>query len=97
MPRFSLIIATIARTDELRRFFVSLTQQGFSDYEVILVDQNDDEVSLAARIHAEEHRIYPLAIRLYQEGRLELRGRKVYIRDAPPADAPVTSVKLHQT
>ena len=43
MPRFSLIIATIARTDELRRLFVSLTEQEFSDYEVILVDQNDDD------------------------------------------------------
>jgi phosphoribosylglycinamide formyltransferase-1 len=36
-------------------------------------------------IHAEEHRIYPYAIRLYQEGRLEVRGRKVLIRDYPPA------------
>ena len=43
MPRFSLIVATIARTDELRRLLVSLTQQEFSDYEVILVDQNDDD------------------------------------------------------
>ncbi len=43
MPRFSLIVATIARTDELRRLLVSLTQQEFSDYEVILVDQNEDD------------------------------------------------------
>lgn len=43
MPRFSLIVATIARTDELRRLLLSLTQQEFSDYEVILVDQNDDD------------------------------------------------------
>jgi len=38
-----LIIATIGRTDELGRLFVSLTRQEFSDYEVILVDQNDDD------------------------------------------------------
>jgi phosphoribosylglycinamide formyltransferase-1 len=80
-------------------FFVT---EGIDDGPVIVqaivpVDQDDDEVSLAARIHAEEHRIYQLAIRLYQEGRLELRGRKVYIRDAPPADAAATSVKLRQT
>lgn len=42
MPRFTLIIATIVRTNELRRLLESLTQQGFSDYEVILVDQNHD-------------------------------------------------------
>lgn len=43
MPRFSLIVATVSRTNELRRLLESLTQQGFSDYEVILVDQNDDD------------------------------------------------------
>jgi glycosyltransferase involved in cell wall biosynthesis len=42
VPRFSLIVPTIARTDELRRLLESLTQQEFVDYEVILVDQNDD-------------------------------------------------------
>jgi phosphoribosylglycinamide formyltransferase-1 len=70
-------------------FFVT---EGIDDGPVIVqaivpVDQNDDEAALAARIHAEEHRIYPYAIRLYQEGRLEVRGRKVYIRDAPPIEA----------
>ena len=73
-------------------FFVT---EGVDDGPVIVqaivpVDQDDDEVTLAARIHAEEHRIYPFAIRLYQEGRLELRGRKVYIRDAPDDSATVT-------
>jgi glycosyltransferase involved in cell wall biosynthesis len=43
MPRFSLVVATISRTQELRRLLESLTQQEFSDYEVILVDQNDDD------------------------------------------------------
>ncbi len=50
---------------------------------VVPVSPDDDEARLAARIHAEEHRIYPYAIRLYQEGRLEVRGRKVLIRDFP--------------
>jgi phosphoribosylglycinamide formyltransferase 1 len=67
-------------------FFVT---EGVDDGPVIVqaivpVHQDDDEAALAARIHAEEHRIYPFAIRLYQEGRLELRGRKVYIRDTSP-------------
>src|SRR5215469_13817592 len=49
----------------------------------------DDEPTLAARIVEQEHRIYPYAIRLYQEGRLEIAGRKVIVRDAPtdPATA----------
>jgi phosphoribosylglycinamide formyltransferase-1 len=54
---------------------------------VVPIHQDDDAGTLSARIHAEEHRIYPLAIRLYQEGRLEVRGRKVHIRDAPSIDA----------
>jgi len=75
-------------------FFVT---EGVDDGPVIVqaivpVDQDDDEVTLAARIHAEEHRIYPSAIRLYQEGRLELRGRKVYIRDEPLVGAATTTV-----
>ncbi len=43
MLRFSLIVATIGRTNELKRLLESLTQQEFSDYELILVDQNYDD------------------------------------------------------
>jgi glycosyltransferase involved in cell wall biosynthesis len=43
VPRFSLIVATVSRTNEIRRLLESLTQQESSDYEVILVDQNDDD------------------------------------------------------
>jgi phosphoribosylglycinamide formyltransferase-1 len=39
----------------------------------------DTEATLAARILVEEHRIYPEAVRLYFEGRLEVRGRRVRI------------------
>lgn len=46
---------------------------------------DDDEERLAERILHEEHRIYPEAIRLYQEGRVEIVGRKVIIRDFAPA------------
>jgi phosphoribosylglycinamide formyltransferase-1 len=41
--------------------------------------QDDTEDSLAARILVEEHKIYPEAVRLYFEGRLEVRGRRVFI------------------
>jgi phosphoribosylglycinamide formyltransferase 1 len=43
----------------------------------------DDEEALQKRILAEEHRIYPEAIRLFAEGRLRIEGRKVRILDEP--------------
>jgi phosphoribosylglycinamide formyltransferase-1 len=36
----------------------------------VAVTANDDEASLAARVQAQEHRIYPLAVRWFCEGRL---------------------------
>ncbi|MDI6711367.1 MAG: phosphoribosylglycinamide formyltransferase [Thermoanaerobacterales bacterium] len=48
---------------------------------VVPVYQDDTEETLAARVLAEEHRIYPEAIRLFIEGRLSTRGRKVIIAD----------------
>jgi phosphoribosylglycinamide formyltransferase 1 len=53
---------------------------------VVPVLQNDDEQRLAARILAAEHRIYPYAIRLFQEGKLEVRGRKVLVNGSGLAD-----------
>jgi phosphoribosylglycinamide formyltransferase-1 len=66
-------------------FFVS---EGVDDGPVIIqavvpVDPDDDPQRLADRIRAEEHRILPHAIRLYQEGRLEVRGHKVHITNFP--------------
>lgn len=45
----------------------------------------DDEAALAARILREEHRLYPLAVRLIAEGRVRVEGRRVVVADAPPA------------
>jgi phosphoribosylglycinamide formyltransferase-1 len=44
----------------------------------------DDEETLSARILVEEHRIYPEALRLLAEGRLEIVERRVLIRPARP-------------
>ncbi|MBI3182117.1 MAG: phosphoribosylglycinamide formyltransferase [Myxococcales bacterium] len=44
---------------------------------------DDDEAKLAARILAEEHRLYPLALRWVAEGRLTIEGRKARV-EAPP-------------
>ena len=48
---------------------------------VVPVYQDDTEETLANRILVWEHKIYPEAVHLYFEGRLEVRGRKVYILD----------------
>lgn len=42
-PEISLILATVGRVDELARLFESLAAQTFSNFEVIVVDQNDDD------------------------------------------------------
>jgi len=43
------------------------------------ISDNDTEGSLRERIHKTEHVLYPKAIRLFIEGRLKIKGRKVYI------------------
>ena len=42
--------------------------------------QDDTEETLSARILVEEHKIYPESVRLFFEGRIEVRGRRVFIR-----------------
>jgi phosphoribosylglycinamide formyltransferase-1 len=49
---------------------------------VVPVLQDDTEETLAARILVEEHKIYPRAVQLFFEGRIEVRGRRVFIREA---------------
>lgn len=43
------------------------------------VMEGDTEETLSARILVEEHRCYPMAVRLFAEGRLTVEGRKVVI------------------
>jgi phosphoribosylglycinamide formyltransferase-1 len=44
----------------------------------------DTEDSLSDRILAEEHRLYPEAIRLFAEGRLRIAGRRVIVDEVRP-------------
>lgn len=44
------------------------------------VREDDTEESLAARILVEEHRLYPQAIGLLLDGKVEVRGRRAVIR-----------------
>ncbi|MCL2669987.1 MAG: phosphoribosylglycinamide formyltransferase [Syntrophaceae bacterium] len=60
---------------------------------VVPVRQGDTAETLAARILIEEHRIYPQAIQNYAEGRIEIRGREVLIRE----DIPTKAEAFHNT
>jgi phosphoribosylglycinamide formyltransferase 1 len=52
------------------------------------VHADDDADRLAARVLAEEHRIYPLAVRLIAEGRLRIDNERVIVDNAAaPASA----------
>jgi phosphoribosylglycinamide formyltransferase 1 len=46
------------------------------------VEPDDTEATLSARILVEEHRLYPVAVRLFAEGRLEIVGRRVIVKES---------------
>jgi phosphoribosylglycinamide formyltransferase 1 len=54
---------------------------------------DDDEDRLAARILQQEHRIFPQAIALFQQGRLEIQGRHVVVKgdSAGKISAPIVN------
>jgi phosphoribosylglycinamide formyltransferase 1 len=63
-------------------FFVT---EGLDDGPIIIqavvpVYPDDTEQTLSARILAQEHRIYPRAIALFEQGRLEISGRRVLVK-----------------
>ena len=66
---------------------VHFVDEGMDSGPIILqasvpVQDEDTEETLAARVLAQEHRIFPEAIKLYVEGRLRTDGRKVHILPA---------------
>lgn len=46
---------------------------------VVEIKEGDTEESLLERVHKEEHRLYPEAVKLFVEGKLKIEGRKVRI------------------
>jgi phosphoribosylglycinamide formyltransferase-1 len=50
------------------------------------VQDDDTEATLAARVLAVEHRLYPLALRLVAEGRVGVEGNRCRIAEAPVPD-----------
>lgn len=43
--------------------------------------EDDTEETLAARILKEEHKIYPRAIQLFADGKIQIQGRKVRVKN----------------
>jgi len=54
---------------------------------------DDDEAALAARVLAQEHRVYPQAVRWFAEGRLRLVGQRVLL-DAPQDAAALIAPRV---
>jgi phosphoribosylglycinamide formyltransferase-1 len=44
----------------------------------------DTEETLSARILRQEHRLYPLVVRWFAEGRIVLAEGRATVRDVPP-------------
>jgi len=44
---------------------------------IVKVKDNDTEQTLSKRILRKEHQIYPKAVRLYCEGKIKIKGRKI--------------------
>lgn len=48
---------------------------------VVKVKDNDTEESLSKRILKQEHKIYPIAVRLFAEGKIKIKGRRTIVSD----------------
>ncbi|MBI3639859.1 MAG: phosphoribosylglycinamide formyltransferase [Thaumarchaeota archaeon] len=46
---------------------------------IVKVKDDDTEKSLSKKILAKEHKIYPKAVKLFAEGRIKVKGRKIVI------------------
>lgn len=60
---------------------------------IVPVLAGDDPHSLEQRVHVAEHRIYPLAVRWFAEGRLEIAGDRVLLDSH---ESPEQTVRLGQ-
>ncbi|MBI5343931.1 MAG: phosphoribosylglycinamide formyltransferase [Deltaproteobacteria bacterium] len=57
----------------------------------------DTPETLSKRILAEEHRIYPQAIQLFSQGRLEVKERRVFIKGHPEAEGSLENPRVERT
>lgn len=75
--RFSLVMATMGRTDDPERFLDSLRNQAYKDFELIVVDQNTDDrlVAVLATYEGE----FPI-LHLRSEAKGASRARNLGLR-----------------
>jgi phosphoribosylglycinamide formyltransferase-1 len=62
---------------------------------VVPVLDGDDESSLAQRVLAQEHQIYPMAVRWFAEGRLRLLDGQVELNAAQDGAGVLISPLVH--
>ncbi|BAK80618.1 glycosyltransferase family 2 protein [Candidatus Arthromitus sp. SFB-rat-Yit] len=65
--KFSLIMATLGRVDEIKVFLDSLDLQNYKDFELIIVDQNDENI-LGNMISLYKEKFYINHIRIKEKG-----------------------------
>lgn len=58
----------------------------------VTVADDDNPDSLAARVLEQEHKAYPLAVRLIAEGRVAVAGNRVAVRDSSTPDAVIAPI-----
>ena len=46
---------------------------------IVAIEQDDTEETLLEKIHKEEHKIFPQAVKLFCEGKIRIEGRRVRI------------------
>lgn len=85
------VLASGARVSGCTVHFVSEVPDGgpIIAQSAVPVRDDDTPATLAARIRREELRLYPLAVRLFAEGRLQVEGNRVRIREraaVPPGE-----------
>jgi glycosyltransferase involved in cell wall biosynthesis len=66
VPRFSLIVPTLGRTNEVAGLFASIIAQNRRDVEIIVVDQNDDD-RIVSLIEAIPSRIAVVHLRMQEK------------------------------
>jgi phosphoribosylglycinamide formyltransferase-1 len=59
--------------------------------EPVPVYEDDTPDALAERVKTVEHRLYPYALRLFAEDRVQVDGRSVRLEGYDPSDAPLSS------
>jgi phosphoribosylglycinamide formyltransferase-1 len=64
---------------------------------VVPIHQDDTPDSLAARILEQEHRIYPLALKLVAENRVKIHGSRVIIEQASEESRSLINPELEET